>query len=216
MRVYGWVMGLDVVDLADLVAPKHTAVITMEMQRGVCGDLATMPVISRAVDDAGVVHATTSLLRGARARKVSVVHCTFSLLADRAGTPMNAPLIEMLAGHSDHLLHGSEATEVLPSLEVASSDLYSNRHHGFSPFTGTGLNAILRAHNVTTVIVAGVSLNLGIPGTVIEAVNLGYRVVVARDCVVGMPTEYGVMLLKNTLSMVATIATSEQLTQAWS
>jgi len=34
--------------------------------------------------------------------------------------------------------------------------------------------------------------------------------------VVGMPTEYGVMLLKNTLSMVATIATSEQLTQAWS
>jgi nicotinamidase-related amidase len=209
-------MARDVVDLAELVAPAHTAVITMEMQRGVCGDLATMPIIARAVDDAAVATTTASLLRSARVRSVAVVHCTFSLLSDRAGTPMNAPLIEMLARHSDHLLHGAEATEVLPTLEVAATDLYSNRHHGFSPFTGTGLNAVLRAHNVSTVVVTGVSLNLGIPGTVIEAVNLGYQVVVARDCVVGMPAEYGEALLKNTLSMVATIATSGQLIEVWS
>lgn len=205
----------DLAELSDLVAPAHTAVITMEMQRGVCGDLATMPVIARAVDTAGVVAATASLLAGARRKSVAVVHCTFSLLADRAGTPMNAPLIEMLARHSDHLLHGAEATEVLADLGVAPTDLYSNRHHGFSPFTGTGLNAVLRSHNVNTVVVTGVSLNLGIPGTVIEAVNLGYQVVVVRDCVVGMPAEYGEALLKNTLSMVSTIATSDQLMQVW-
>lgn len=206
---------IDTAELADLVAPMRTAVITMEMQRGVCGDLATMPIIARAVESVGVTAATASLLQDARRRSVTVVHCTFSLLADRAGTPMNAPLIEMLARHSDHLLHGAEATELLPELDVAVSDLYSNRHHGFSPFTGTGLNATLRSHNVNTVVVAGVSLNLGIPGTVIEAVNLGYQVVVVRDCVVGMPAEYGEALLKNTLSMVSTIATSAQLKQAW-
>jgi nicotinamidase-related amidase len=211
-------MAIDVADLtelADLVAPSHTAVLTMEMQRGVCGDLATMPIIARAVDAAGVVGATASLLNEARSNAVTVVHCTFSLLSDRAGTPMNAPLIEMLARHSDHLLHGAEATEVLAELGTAPTDLYSNRHHGFSPFTGTGLNAVLRSHNVSTVVVTGVSLNLGIPGTVIEAVNLGFQVVVVRDCVVGMPAEYGEALLKNTLSMVSTIATSNQLMQAW-
>ena len=208
-------MALDVADLADLVDPLHTAVITMEMQRGVCGDLATMPIIAKAVHELGVETATTALLLGARSNSVAVVHCTFSLLADRAGTPMNAPLIKMLARHPEHLLHGSPATEILAALGAASTDLYSNRHHGFSPFTGTGLHVLLRERHVSTVVIAGVSLNLGIPGTVIEALNHGYRVVVARDCVAGMPAEYGEAVLKNTLSMVATIATSAEIVTAW-
>ncbi len=202
--------------LADLVAPASTAVITMEMQRGVCGDLATMPVIADAVADAGAATATAHLLRRARAYDVVVVHCTFSLLADRSGTPLNAPLINMLVRRPEHLLLGTPATELLPELEMQSSDLISDRHHGFSPFTGTDLRDLLRARGVTTVVVTGVSLNLGVPGTVIEAVNLGYGVVVARDCVAGMPTEYGEAMLDNTLAMVATIATSEQIIDAWS
>ena len=201
--------------LADLVAPGSTAVITMEMQRGVCGDLATMPVIADAVADAGAAESTGNLLRHARAQGVTVIHCTFSLLADRAGTPLNAPLINMLARRPEHLLDGTEATALLPELEPQPRDLVSDRHHGFSPFTGTDLHELLHARGVTTVVVSGVSLNLGIPGTVIEAVNLGYRVVVARDCVAGTPTEYGEVMLNNTLAMVATIATSDQIIDAW-
>lgn len=202
--------------LADVVAPASTAVITMEMQRGVCGDLATMPVIAEAVSEAGAAVSTGALLRAARRHAIPVIHCTFSLLADRSGTPLNAPLINMLARRSEHLLIGTAATELLPELEAEPSDLVSDRHHGFSPFTGTDLDELLRSRGVTTVVVSGVSLNLGIPGTVIEAVNLGYRVVVASDCVAGMPTEYGEAMLSNTLSMVATIATSEQIVTAWS
>ncbi len=202
--------------LADLVAHASTAVITMEMQRGVCGDLATMPVIADAVADADVATLTGVLLHAARARGVAVVHCTFSLLADRAGTPLNAPLINMLARRPEHLLMGTAATDVLPELGRKPGDLISDRHHGFSPFTGTDLDELLRSRGVTTVVVSGVSLNLGIPGTVIEAVNLGYHVVVARDCVAGMPTQYGQAMLSNTLAMVATISTSDQIVAAWS
>ena len=201
--------------LADLVTPAHTAVITMEMQRGVCGDLATMPVIAQAVDQHRVIPATAALLHAARHSSVVVVHCTFSLMADRVGTPMNAPLIRMLARRPEHLLHGSAATELHLRLNSAPTDIFSNRHHGFSPFTGTDLHDLLSRRGVTTVVVAGVSLNLGIPGTVIEAVNLGYHVVVASDCVVGMPDDYGAAMISNTLALVATIASSVQIAESW-
>ena len=83
--------------LAELVEPATTAVLTMELQRGVCGDLAAMPSITRAVAESGVIGSTATLLREARQRDVPVVHCTFSLLADRAGTPMNTRMMQSLS-----------------------------------------------------------------------------------------------------------------------
>jgi len=43
---------------------------------------------------------------------------------------------------------------------------------------------------VKTVIPTGVSANMGIVGTAIEAVNHGYRLVFAADCIAGDPPEY--------------------------
>lgn len=187
----------------------------MELQRGVCGDLATMPVLAEAVRAAGVIDATTAVLAAARRHAVPVVHCTFTLLPDRAGTPMNAPLMRLLAKDPQHLLVGSPAAELIPDIGPVEGDRFSDRHHGFSPFIGTDLDATLRDLDVTTVVVTGMSLNLGIPGTVIEAVNLGYDVVVLRDCVAGMPSDYGDAIIANTLSMVATISDGPQLIEAW-
>ena len=175
-----------------------------------------MPALADAVAVAGAIPATASLLAAARNAGVPVVHCTFTLLPDRAGTPMNAPLIQVLARNPDHLLHGSPQGDLVAGLELAAGDLRSNRHHGFSPFIGTDLDPLLRARGITTVVVAGVSLNLGILGTVVEALNFGYRVVIARDCTAGVPAEYGEAVLRNSLSIVATIATSEEISAAWS
>jgi hypothetical protein len=35
------------------------------------------------------------------------------------------------------------------------------------------------------------------------------------DAVVGVPREYGVQVLENTLSLVATVVTSDELVQTW-
>ena len=85
-----------------------------------------------------------------------------------------------------------------------------------SPFAGTDLHSMQQTRGVTTVVVTGVSLNVGIPGTVIEAVNHGYRVVLARDCVVGLPTEYGEAIIANTIKTIATLASSADLVAVWS
>ena len=204
------------VDLAALVAPEHTAVLTMEMQRGVVGDLSPIPDLADEVERGGVVKRAAELLAAARAHGVRVVHCTAEFRADRAGSAANCPMLAVMARQPGHLLVGSDAARVVDALGPEPDDLVSSRLHGISPFTGTALDATLRNLGVTTVVATGVSVNLGVLGLAIEAVNLGYRVVVATDAVAGVPRDYADMVMANTIALLATRATVADIVHAWS
>jgi len=69
---------------------------------------------------------------------------------------------------------------------------------------------------VDTVIATGVSLNVGIHGLVIEAINHGYHVVLVTDCVGGYPPEYADMVLEHSLARITTQTTAEELQKIWS
>jgi nicotinamidase-related amidase len=183
-----------------------TAVLTMEMQQGVCGLEAGFPALRDAVAERGVATQIGRLSTAARAAGATVVHCTFSLRPDRAGTDLRLPLMRAARHDPTYLLEGTRATELLEDLDAGPGDLIIDRHHGVSPFGGTELHALLSTRGITDVVVSGVSLNVGIPGTVIEAVNHGYRVVVATDAVVGVPVDYGDQVLRNSLAAIATLA----------
>jgi nicotinamidase-related amidase len=203
------------VSLADLVEPAHTAVLTMEVQRGVVGDLSSFPQLAEAVDRVGVVPNTARLLAAARGHGARVVHCTAEFRADRAGSVVNCQLIAAMVRRPEHLLQGTPATELVPELGPEPGDLVCSRLHGVSPFSGTSLDPWLRSLGVRTVVATGVSVNLGVLGLVIEAVNLGYNVVVPRDAVAGIPQEYADALLDNTFPLVTTLTTTEGLLEAW-
>ncbi|GAB2913643.1 hypothetical protein GCM10027203_11550 [Nonomuraea fastidiosa] len=113
-----------------------------------------------------------------------------------------------------HILEGTPATEVLPEL-LGPGDLESRRHHGFSPFTGTSLDMTLRSLGVSAVVALGVSLDLGIPGPALEAVNLGYRVNVVTDAVAGVREEYAQAVLRYTIGLLATRTATAELIKAW-
>ncbi|TDD64120.1 isochorismatase family protein [Actinomadura rubrisoli] len=202
------------IDLAELADPRHTALLVMEMQRGVVGDLARFPELVRSCAERDVVANAARAAAAARASGVRVVQCTAAFRADRAGSHTgNCPFIKALLKDPAHMLEGTGAVEVLPELSDPS-DLESRRYHGFSPFTGTSLDQTLRALGVRTVVAAGLSLNLGIPGLCLEAVNLGYRAVVLTDAVAGMPAAYGDAVLANTISLLAARTTSTELEAA--
>jgi len=207
-----WRVGVDLAELAD---PRHTALLVMEMQRGVVGDLAKFPDLVKACEERDVVAGAVRTVTAARAAGVRVVQCTAAFRADRAGSHTdNCPFIKGLLRDPAHMLEGTGAVEVIPELSDPA-DLESRRYHGFSPFTGTALDQTLRSLGVRTVVAMGLSLNLGIPGMCLEAVNLGYRVVVVSDAVAGMPAEYGDLVMANTISLLAARATSEQLSEVW-
>ena len=194
-----------------------TAVLTMEMQRGVCGDLAVLPHLRDAVAERGVLPALAKLVRAARAHNLPVVHCTVAYRPDRRGTPVNAPLLKALSrAGPGPMVEGSPGAELLPELEPAASDVVESRRHGMSPFAGTSLDATLRALGVTTVVATGVSVNIGVFGLVVEAVNHGYRVIVPQDAVVGVPPSYGDAVLASSISLLATLTTVDEVIGSWS
>jgi nicotinamidase-related amidase len=202
-------------ELSDLVGDRRPAVVTMELQRGVVGDLSSFPALADEVDRVGVIAHTARLTVAARRVGVPVVHCTAGFRADRRGSPSNAPLIAALLHRPEHLLEQTGAVEIVPALGAEPVDLVSHRRHGVSPFIGTTLDPTLRALGVSTVVATGVSLNLGIVGLVVEAVNLGYRVVVATDAVAGIPADYADDVLHHTLALVATLATVDDIISAF-
>ncbi len=190
--------------------------MTMELQRGVVGDLATMTALRDAATERGTLDACGRLVTGARALGVPVVHACVRWSADRRGTPLNTPLTANLARRPEQILEGTGAVELVPQLGDTSGDLVSWRRHGLTPFPGTDLDPLLRSLGVSTVIAVGVSLNVGVTGLCLGATDLGYRAVVPTDAVVGVPTTFGDDVLVNTVAMVATLSTVDDVLADWS
>ncbi len=202
-------------DLNELLDPRHTAVLTMELQRGVVGDLASIPHLRDAVEADGVIPNTARLLGAARAAGARVVHCTAVFRSDRAGSPVNSPFAAASRKQPAHLVIGSPEVALVPELGPSASDFESSRMHGMAPFIGTNLDPTLRAEGIRTIVATGVSVNVGIFGLAIEAVNFGYRVVVATDCVTGVPADYAAAVLKNSIALLATLRTSREILDVW-
>jgi len=74
---------------------------------------------------------------------------------------------------------------------------------------------LLRNLGVHTVVATGVSVNVGITGLTIDAVNCGYQVVIPREAVAGTPDAYVDSVFEHTLRLLATVTTVDQVVQAW-
>jgi biuret amidohydrolase len=199
--------------LKDFVAPEHTAIVTQECQGAVIGPhagLAQLAEEARRVALPNIVR----LLPAARAAGVGVVHCLVQRRPDGLGSSHNAKIFALGRGEVD-IVPGTPGAAVLPELGPEPTDLVLSRWHGVGPMGGTDLDAVLRNLDVSTVVVVGVSLNIAIPNVVMDAVNAAYRVIVPHDAVAGIPADYGAAMIANTLSLLATITSTDELLRVW-
>jgi len=203
------------VNVKNLLDPRTTAVLIMEMQRGVVGDLSDIPQLVEAVDKGGVKAHLAALLPAARSAGAQVVYCNILYRRDRKGSIANAPMLGRGAKNPEHLREGSHSAQNIPEIAPMPEDFVSSRYHGMSPFTGTSLDMALRNMGIKTVIATGVSLNVGIFAMVCEAVGLGYNAVIARDCVAGLPPDYAEAVLKHSLPVLGAVVPSSEIMAAW-
>ena len=206
--------------LAALVAPASTAVLTMELQRGVVGSDAAMGALAEQVATAGTVEAAAAVCDSARAAGARVVHCVVESRPDGAGGAVNC----LILGLADRVRRergaspteaGSDGARLVPELGDDPRDLVVSRWHGLTPFTSTALDQTLRNLGVRTVVATGVSVNVGVLGLCLSAVDLGYQVVLVHDAVAGVPADYADSVIEHSLAMVATVTTSAELIEAW-
>ena len=67
-----------------------------------------------------------------------------------------------------------QAGDVVAPLAPQAGEVVVARQHGMTGFYESGLDAFLRNTGVRSVVLTGVSVNIGILGTAIEAVNRGW------------------------------------------
>ena len=69
--------------------------------------------------------------------------------------------------------------------------------------------------SIRTIVGVGVSVNVAITNFVMDAVNRGYQFVLPRDAVAGVPREYAQAVIDNTLALLATVTTTNAITETW-
>ncbi|MDI3422857.1 isochorismatase family protein [Streptomyces luteolus] len=201
--------------LAELLDPATTALLTVECQQGVVGEDSALPELACEARESGALDNVARLVAAAHAASVQVLHAVAERRPDGRGAGRNARLFRAAERLPVLQLSGTRAVRVAPPIEVAEEDLVVRRLHGLSPIAGTDVDPLLRNLGCRTLIVTGVSANVAIPNAVFDAVNLGYTAVVPADAIAGVPADYTPVMIRNTLSLVATVTATEDVLGAW-
>lgn len=187
---------------------RRAALIINECQNGIVDpDVAGAGGSAAQVVERGMIGRIAALAAAFRSAGAPVVHSTIVTRADRAGSAASCLLIASLLKRGT-VVEGTAGAEIHPELCPEPGDFVVRRMHGLSPFHGTELEPILRSLGVHTVVVTGVSTNVGIPGACLEAVNRGLQAVVPEDCTAGGWPEAHEFQVRHTLPLLASVTTS--------
>ena len=196
--------------LSEILDTVSTVLLTVECQQGVVGPDSALPELALAARSSGALTNVARLVAAAHESGVQVIHAIAERRPDGRGANHNARLFRAAERLPVQQLSGTAAVRVAPPIEVAEEDFVVRRLHGLSPIQGTEVDALLRNLGCRTLIVTGVSANVAIPNAVFDAVNRGYTVVVPRDAIAGVPADYTPAMIRNTLALVATVATTDE------
>src|ERR1700730_16187517 len=92
--------------LSQLVRPDHTAIVTMELQKGIVGNDSLLPALPVAVREAGMLDVAGLVCRSAREHGVRVVHATMEERHDGAGQAVNCKIFAIGAKRRAEAGHG--------------------------------------------------------------------------------------------------------------
>ncbi|MEE2030846.1 MULTISPECIES: cysteine hydrolase family protein [Rhodococcus] len=187
------------------------ALVISECQRGILDPTSSVSSgLAREAAERSIVSRTASLARQFRDRGLPVVHCIIEHRADQRGMLPNSYLGTM-ALRTRSLIAGTPDVEIPSELGPEPDDIVSSRATGITAFYGTDLDAMLRLEGVRTIVLAGVSTNVAIPGLASEAVNRGYHVVLAEDCTAGTSPQAHAAMLENLIGALARIMPSDDI-----
>jgi biuret amidohydrolase len=202
-------------DVGPLVPPATTALLLNEVQPSTVSGPGALNEVA-----ADVLPNIVRLTDAARAAGVQVMHCVKVFRRDSLARNRNILLYRRRGLVTDEAVAPDSrpvpGSVVAPEVGPDERDLVMTRLHGMGAVTDTGVVPVLRNLGIVNVVVAGVSLNVGVPNTVMDLVNHAFEVVVPADAVAGTPVTYAEQVIEHTLKYLATVTTTGALIDAWS
>ena len=183
---------------------KKTALVVIDLQKGITA-INTEPYTSKIV-----VENTVKILRELRKNKMSVflVHVTPSPDLKDALRPVAETSYQMLK-------YDPSWSEFVPELNIQSSDFIITKHQ-WGAFYGTELDLQLRRRGIDTIILCGISTNLGVESTARYAYELGFNQIFVSNAMSARSKEEHENSLKYIFPRLGLVRKTEEVLQALS
>ena len=164
--------------LHEIVDPKHTAIIVVDMQNDMGGP---------GGHKERVIGSIRALIEGGRRAGVRVVYILYSMLPNHStATPTWIYGYRRTHGGStdgiEMCYEGTWGEAVVDELAPFPEEIIVRKNHR-GAFFGTNLDRILRGLDIKSVVITGVGTSHCVLDTAIGAHAFDYYTVIARDCV---------------------------------
>jgi nicotinamidase-related amidase len=184
----------------------RAAVLSMDLQTGIVSNYA------KGQED--FLPRVASVLKAARDHGLKVIHIHVGF---RPGLPELSdrnPLFSALKHSVQHQqLFLGPGGAIHPAVAPEGTDIVVTKHR-VSAFAGTDLDMILRANDIETLILFGISTSGVVLSTLLDAGDADYRVVVIKDCCVDSDADVHACLFEKLFSRRATVVNASEFLDA--
>jgi nicotinamidase-related amidase len=185
--------------------PKRTAVLNLDLLAGVTA--------AYLKDDGAMLIRAQGILNRARSAGMLVVHVR---VAFRPGCPeisdRNMLLARVKASVPHQKLFEGAAGAFHPAVAPQGEDIVVTKNR-VSAFAGPDLDLILRANNISTLVLFDVATSGVVLSTLLEASDKDYQVVVIGDCCTDLDNETHACLVKRLFPQRAVVLAADEFTK---
>ncbi len=179
------------------IDPARTALLALDFQRD---NIDATP----GIKDLRVLESSARVLDAARRKGLRVIHITASVRRDYLDMP-RASSLWLTLRESKTLIIGTPGAEIDPLVAPRADELVINKTC-VDPFLTTNLGQALVNFDVNTLVLIGLWTNYVVEATARHAADMGYRVVVVRDCCASNDEQNHEFAMTRILPTIATVA----------
>lgn len=185
-----------------MVDAKKTALVVIDLQRGILA-LPAAPYSA-----AEVVERAAALCRAARKAGSPVVLVRVTPSAD--GGDALRPLSDMPTSPPQL---PADWAELAPELGMQPGDVVITKRQ-WGAFYGTELDLQLRRRGVDTIILCGISANIGVESTARDAYERAYNLIVVEDAIAARSAEEHAFVMRTVFPRIGRVRKTDELLAA--
>jgi nicotinamidase-related amidase len=184
------------------------ALIIIHMQHSIVAEEGTLAFLgfAKATKEAGIVPRQQALLKGFRKKKLPIIYVV-ATHPTAPTLPAYGKFWEALASTSANL-PGSKDIEVIPEL-ASQPDEPVIGNWPIGCFSNSNLEQLLKSHGTETLVLAGVATDIAMITTTLEAVALGYSVIVPKDACTSVNARAHEVVISDMLPGMGLVTTTE-------
>lgn len=188
----------------------NPALLVLDMQHDIVGEGGKGEALGfpQACKQAGIIPRIQALLEAFRKKKLPVIYVVAEV-NPFVPTPVYGGFYDYMEAEKPNAPN-SKGTQIIPELTPEWGEPVV-RKWNIGIFSNSNLDQVLKYYGAETLVMAGVSTNLVVHVSAVQATDLGYSVIVLSDAVASNDEEASEFTLTKVLPLISLITTTDDL-----